>query len=121
VVDWKDSVRIYHRKRSFRWLMNSRPVRLNHRKSEFPAKIAFSKNQFSQPWNICFARSNNRSTSTDHRLSNGTIRFGFGAREDSQNFPTRLGIFPSKMLVRFLELTFGSNWDGYLPARCSRT
>jgi hypothetical protein len=53
VVDCKDSVRIYHRKRNFRWLMNSRPVRLNHRKSEFPAKIAFGKNYFlSRPMSI---------------------------------------------------------------------
>jgi hypothetical protein len=46
VVNWKDSVRIYHRKRSFRWLMNSRPVRLNHRKSEFPAKMPLVKINF---------------------------------------------------------------------------
>jgi hypothetical protein len=101
VVNWKDSVRIYHRKRSFRWLMNSRPVRLNHRKSEFPAKNAFGKNQFSQPWNICFTRSNSRFLTTDHKLSNDAIRFGFGAREAGKFFPTRLGIFPSKMPVRF--------------------
>ena len=81
--------------------MNSCPVHLNHRKSEFPAKIAFGKNQFSQPWNVRFARSNGRSTSTDHKISNDAIRFGFGVREASQNFPTRLGIFPSKMPVRF--------------------
>ena len=101
VVNWKDSVRIYHRKRSFRWLMNSRPFRLNHRKSEFPAKNAFGKNQFSQPWNVRFAYSNSRSTYTDHKLSNGAIRFGFGAREDSQIVLTRLGIILSKMPVRF--------------------
>jgi hypothetical protein len=82
--------------------MNSRPVRLNHRKSEFPAKNAFGKNQFSQPWNIRFARSNSRFLTTDHKISNGAIRFGFGAWEAIENFPTRLGIFPSKMSVRFL-------------------
>jgi hypothetical protein len=61
--------------------MNSRPVRLNHRKSEFPAKNAFGKNQFSQPWNVRFARSNSRFLTTDHKISNGAIIFGFGARE----------------------------------------
>jgi hypothetical protein len=81
--------------------MNSRPVRLNHRKSEFPAKNAFGKNQFSQPWNVCFTRSNSRFLTTDHKISNDAIRFGFGAREAGKIFPTILGIFPSKMPVRF--------------------
>jgi hypothetical protein len=76
--------------------MNSRPVRLNHRKSEFPAKIAFGKNQFSQPWNVRFARSNSRFLTTDHKISNGAIRFGFGAREAGKIFPTRLGIILQK-------------------------
>jgi hypothetical protein len=84
--------------------MNSRPVRLNHRKSEFPEKTAFGKNQFSQPWNIRFARSNSRFLTTDHKISNGAIRFGFGSQEAIENFPTILGIFPSKMPVRFLVL-----------------
>jgi hypothetical protein len=101
--------------------MNSRPVRLNHRKSEFPEKNAFGKNQFSQPWNVRFARSNSRSTSTDHKISNGAIRFGFGAREASQMFPTILGIILAKMPVHFLSLTSGSNWDGDLPVRFPRT
>jgi hypothetical protein len=85
--------------------MNSRPVRLNHRKSEFPAKNAFGKNQFSQPWNVCFARSNSRFLTTNHKISNGAIRFGFGAREAVKIFTTRLGIMLSKMLVRFWSLT----------------
>jgi len=58
---------------------------VNHRKSEFPEKNAFGKNQFSQPWNVRFARSNNQFLTTDHKLSNGAIRFVFGAREDSLN------------------------------------
>jgi hypothetical protein len=91
VVNWKDW------KRTF-WV---KVVLFNHRKSEFSEKTAFGKNQFSQPWNVRFARSNSRSTSTDHKISNGAIRFGFGAREAGKFFPTRLGIFPSKMLVRF--------------------
>jgi hypothetical protein len=81
--------------------MNSRHVRLNHRKSEFPEKNAFGKNQFSQPWNICFACSNSRFLTTDHKISNGAIIFGFGSWEAIKNFPTRLGIFSSKMPVRF--------------------
>jgi hypothetical protein len=81
--------------------VNNRPVRLNHRKSEFPAKIAFGKNQFSQPWNVCFTRSNSRFLTIDHNISNDAIRFGFGAREARNVFPTILGIFPSKMPVRF--------------------
>jgi hypothetical protein len=92
--------------------MNSRPVRLNHRKSEFPAKNAFGKNQFSQPWNVRFAHSNSRFLTTDHKLSNGAIRFGFGVREASQMFPTRLGIILAKMLVHFLSLT------GTYPTQC---
>jgi hypothetical protein len=53
VVDCKDSVRIYHRKRSFRWLMNSRPVRLNHRKSKFSEKLPSAKIDFlSRPMSI---------------------------------------------------------------------
>jgi hypothetical protein len=72
--------------------MNSLPVRLNHRKSEFPAKTAFGKNQFSQQWNVRFACSNSRSTSTDHNISNGAIIFVFGAKEASQMFPKILGI-----------------------------
>jgi hypothetical protein len=101
--------------------MNSHPVRLNHRKSEFPAKIAFGKNQFSQPWNVRFARSNSRFSSTDHKISNGAIRFGFGAREAGKIFVTRLGIILAKMTMHFLSLTSGSNWDGYLPVRFPRT
>jgi hypothetical protein len=76
--------------------MNNRHVRLNHRKSEFPEKTAFGKNQFSQPWNVRFACSNSRSTSTDNNISNGSIIFGFGAMEDSQMFPTILGIILAK-------------------------
>jgi hypothetical protein len=120
VVDWQDSVRIYHRKRSFRWLMNSRPVRLNHRKSKFPAKYAFDKNQFSQPWNIRFAHSNSRSTSTDRKLSNGTIRFGFGAREASENFPSRLGIFPSKNAGAFLRVNIWLQLGWISPCEVSK-
>jgi hypothetical protein len=86
--------------------MNSRPVRLNHRKSEFPEKNAFGKNQFSQPWNVRFSRSNSRFLTTDHKLSNGAIRFGFGAREARKIFLTILGIVLSKMPVRFLSLTW---------------
>ena len=85
--------------------MNSHPVRLNHRKSEFPAKIAFGKNQFSQPWNVHFVRSNSRFSSTDHNISNGVIIFGFGVREDGKIFVTRLGIILAKMTMHFLSLT----------------
>jgi hypothetical protein len=101
VVNWESFWVSYPPKAQLSVVNEQCPVRLNHRKSEFPEKNAFGKNQFSQPWNVRFARSNSRSTTTDHKISNGAIRFGFGVREASQIFPTRLGIILSKMLVRF--------------------
>ena len=69
----------------------------------FP-KTAFSKNHFSQSWELHFTRSNSRFSSTDHKLSNGVIIFGFGVREDSQNHPARPR--SGKCLLRGSELMF---------------
>jgi hypothetical protein len=95
--------------------MNSRPVRLNHRKSEFPAKNAFGKNQFSQPWNVRFARSNSRFLTTDHKISNGAIRFGFGAREAGK-FPYKIRHLSFKnagAFFRALREMIGSTLGGF--------
>ena len=80
---------INHRKQSFPMVNRLNFGLVNHRKSEFPEKNAFAKNQFSQPWNIRFAHSNSRFLTTDHKISSDAIRFGFEAREDSQNHPAR--------------------------------
>ena len=44
---------------------------------KFP-KNYLGKNQFSQPWNLHFARLNSQFSSIDHKISNGAIIFGFG-------------------------------------------
>ena len=67
--------------------MNSHSIRLNHRKSKFPAKTAFGKKRFSQPSDVRFACLNSRFWSTEHKLSIGAFRFGFGSREGRWKCP----------------------------------
>ena len=121
-------------KTGFRWLRRGFLNALSHRKRplsvanghfftgskppkacKFPEKTAFNQNRFSRPWKLHFARLNSRFSSTDHKLSNGVIIFGFGVRENSQNHPARPR--SGKCLLRGSELMFsprstffGSKW-----------
>ena len=108
-------------KKSFHQLTSKVQGGIASESAYFLNKNCLGKNRIYKSWRVCFTCLNSRPTSTNPKISNGSFKYAFGSREASQMFPTRLGIILSKMLVHFLSLTSGSNWDGDLPARSPRT
>jgi hypothetical protein len=69
----------------------------------FLMKTVLGKIKFLSPWRVCFTCLNSRLTTRHPKISNGSFKSSFRAREGSQKSPTILGIiFQTNFRMNYL-------------------
>ena len=91
-------------KKSFHQLTSKVQGGIAGESAYFLNENCLGKNWISESWRVCFTCLNSWLTSRNPKLSNGTFKYSFRAREGSQKSPKILGI----IFQRFFSTSFRS-------------